>query len=357
MNSLLKRQIRKYLTDAQTTDKNLEQFLDAVDRSYNNFDEQFTMQQRAMGISSEELFHANQQLRQETEGQQEVIDKLKRVIETLKFYELPEYTNTDNLDLDELKLVDYIDNQTKEIIEINKQREKLLSELAHQNQELNDYAHMISHDLKSPLRSIYTLTTWLKDDYENSIDAKGKESLKLIRSNVEKMDLLINSILEYSTINKTETTFYNVSIDKLIDDIVNTSAVPNHISICKKQPLPIVKGDKHRLHQLFENLISNAIKYNHKEKGLIEIGFSEDDTFWNFYIKDNGKGIDKTYFQKIFKAFNKLENNPESTGMGLALVKKIIQVFGGTIWLESKLKEGTTFYFTLKKEPHGTGTT
>jgi light-regulated signal transduction histidine kinase (bacteriophytochrome) len=354
MNSLLKRQIRKYLSQDLASDKNLKQFLYAVNNSYINFDEQFSMQQRAMGISSEELFDANQQLRQESLAQQEVIDKLKRVIETLKFYELPEQQNTDNLDLDGLKLVDFIDNQTKEIIQINKQREKLLDELAYQNQELSDYAHMVSHDLKSPLRSIDSLTSWLKEDYEDKLDIAGKENLKLIRNNVEKMDLLINGILEYSTIGKTKVEFYIVDVDKVIEDVKDIINIPDHISIIKKQRLPNIKGNKYRLQQLFQNLITNAINYNDKTKGFIEIGFEDQHDFWQFYVKDNGKGIDEAYFEKIFKTFQKLENNPESTGIGLSIVNKIVDIFGGKIWLESNLGIGTTFYFTLKKEPHGT---
>ena len=195
MPTLLKRQIRKYLSKDLAESKDLEQFLDAVGRSYLNFDEQFAMQQRAMTISSDELFEANQQLKNEALAQQEVIDKLGHVIETLKFYKLPEHTETDNRDLDGAKLVDFIDNQTKEIVEINKQRETLLDELAYQNQELSDYAHMVSHDLKSPLRSIDTLSAWLKEDYKDKLDENGKNSLNLIRNNVEKMDTLIKGIL------------------------------------------------------------------------------------------------------------------------------------------------------------------
>ncbi|MBJ2175409.1 GHKL domain-containing protein [Aureibaculum sp. A20] len=354
MNSLLKRQIRKYLNDAQVADKNLEQFLEAINSSYNNFDEQFTMQQRAMGISSEELFDANQQLREESKVQQEVINKLKRVIETLKFYDLPEHETKGNLELDGLKLVEFIDNQTKEIVQINKQREILLSELAYQNQELSDYAHMVSHDLKSPLRSIDSLTAWLKEDYQEVIDEKGKESLELIRNNVEKMELLINGILEYSTIGNNKEEFYDVNIDVLFNDIINLIEVPEHITIHKSKVLPRIKGDKYRLQQLFQNLITNAINYNDKEKGIIEIGYEDKNDFWQFYIKDNGIGIDQAYFEKIFKTFQKLENKIGSTGIGLSIVKKIVDLYGGKIWLESQLTKGTTFYFTLKKEPYGT---
>ncbi|TWO32709.1 GHKL domain-containing protein [Seonamhaeicola sediminis] len=349
MNSLLKRQIRKYLSEEQASSNEMAEFLDAVSRSYTNFDEQYVMQQRAMSISSEELFVANEQLKKEAQAQNAFIDKLKHVIETLKFYELPSSSSLDNVDLDGLKLVEFIDNQTKEIVKMNKQREKLLEELGHQNQELSDYAHMVSHDLKSPLRSIDALTAWISEDYKDKLDENGRESLILIRNNVEKMDTLISGILDYSTINKNQTDVYEVDIDKLVDNITSTMLVPQYITIVKKDKLPVVKGDKFRLQQLFQNLIDNAIKYNDEPQGSIEIGVEDDNSFWKFFVKDNGKGIEKAYFDKIFKTFQKLENNPESSGIGLSIVKKIVTLYGGKIWVESEIGKGTTFHFTLKK--------
>ncbi|OEK08151.1 two-component sensor histidine kinase [Flavivirga aquatica] len=350
MNSLLKRQIRKYLPEELKLSKDLDPFLDALNRSYNNFDEQFVMQQRAMTISSDELFDANKQLKQETIAQEEVIDKLKNVIEKLKFYELPERERLETVDLDGLKLVEFIDNQTKEIIEINRQRDKLLEELAYQNQELSDYAHMVSHDLKSPLRNIDTLTSWLRDDYKDKLDSHANVSINLIRNNVEKMDSLISGILDYSTISKNQTEFYDVNTKKLFDDIIAMIDIPSHITIKQLSNLPVVTGDKYRLQQLFQNLIDNAIRYNDKEEGIVEIGAKDVIDHWEFYIKDNGKGIDKIYFDKIFKTFQKLENDPKSSGIGLSIVKKIVNLYGGEIWLESELDKGTIFYFTLKKE-------
>lgn len=353
MNSLLKRQIRKYLPEAFSESKDLQKFLEAINSSYITFEDQFAMQQRAMTISSEELFEANQQLSEEAKAQQEVIDKLKRVLDTLKFYNLPEDIALDTIDLDGIKLIEFIENQTKEIIKINKQRETLLSELAYQNQELSDYAHMVSHDLKSPLRSIDTLTAWLKEDYNDAFDVNGLKTLNLIRNNVEKMDTLINGILEYSTIGKNQIEVYNVDVNTLIDDILNSIQVPKHISITKTN-LPIIRGDKYRLQQLFQNLIGNAIIAINKEKGLIDIGVEDQGTNWQFYIKDNGKGIEEAYFSKIFKTFEKLENKPESSGIGLSIVKKIVDLYGGKIWLESQINIGTTFYFTINKSPNGT---
>ncbi|WP_158849322.1 sensor histidine kinase [Algibacter sp. L1A34] len=353
MNSLLKRQIRKFLSEELKNDEGLTAFFEAVDLSYNNFDEQSNMIQRAMSISSEELYTANRKLQNEANEQKEVIEKLKKVINTLKFYDLKENEKPKNIELTGSNLVDFIDNQTKEIIEMNKQKQALLNELAHQNQELSDYAHMVSHDLKSPLRSIDTLTSWLKEDYQDSVDDNGKKSLDLIRSNVEKMDTLISGILEYSTIGKNQIEVYDVNLNKLIKDILITTPIPEHISITKTI-LPTIKGDKYRLQQLFQNLIGNAVKYNDKTHGTIEIGVEDQLDYWQFHVKDNGKGIEETYFNKIFKTFIKLENNPESSGIGLSIVKKIVELYGGKIWIESQVNIGTTFYFTLKKSINGT---
>lgn len=353
MNSLLKRQIRKYLSEDLKNNEALSEFFNAISSSYNNFDEQSHMIQRAMSISSDELYAANRKLQNEAHEQSKLIEKLKSVINTLKFYNLEEDKKAENIELTGLKLVDFIDNQTKEIIQMNKQKQALLNELAYQNQELSDYAHMVSHDLKSPLRSIDALTSWLSEDYAQVFDSNGKNTLDLIRDNVEKMDTLISGILEYSTIGKNQIETYDVDANLLIDNILKIIHVPTNINITKTN-LPVLKGDKYRLQQLFQNLISNAIKYNDKDQGTIKIGAEEKTDYWQFYIKDNGKGIDKSYFDKIFKTFIKLENNPDSTGIGLSIVKKIVELYGGTIWLESQVNVGTTFYFTLKKSPNGT---
>ena len=348
MNSLLKRQLRKYLKE-NSIPTELEPFIDAVNRSYDNFDQQFIMLQRAMSISSEELSVANQKLLIEAQEQKELINKLKNVVNTLKAYDLLENNKTDITKISGLNLVNFLDSQTKDIVEINAQREKVLNKLAQQNQELSDYAHMVSHDLKSPLRSIDALTMWLKEDYNNIFDERGQENIKLIRDNVEKIDALINGILDYSTISNSDSEYYEVDLNKLIDELLKMMHIPPHISVIKPVKLPTFKGDKHRLQQLFQNIIDNSIKYNDKENGIIEIGFKDKMNFWEFYIKDNGKGIEEMYFDKIFQTFQKLENNPNSSGIGLSIVKKIVTLYGGTIWLESEINKGSVFYFTLKK--------
>lgn len=349
MNSLLKRQIRKFLDAELAQDEKLQDFLRAVDLSYNNFDDQAVMIQRSMQLSSEELFEANKQLRKETVSQQKVIDQLRGIIDTLKLYELTGDKSANVLELDGSKLAAHINHQATEIVKISQQRKELVRSLETQNEELSNYAHMVSHDLKSPLRSIDVLSLWLLEDFSDKLSADAIENLNLIRSNVQKMDALITGILEYASIDKQEADEYDVDLDFKVKEIINSIYVPAHIQITIKEQLPVVKGNNQRFHQLFQNLITNAIKYNDKEKGAVVIGVSDSGEFWEFYIKDNGIGIEKQYFDKIFKTFEKLENNPDSTGIGLSIVKKVVEYYHGKIWLTSTPNKGTTFYFTLKK--------
>ncbi|WP_243739386.1 sensor histidine kinase [Flavicella sediminum] len=354
MHSLLKRQIRKFLK-LDPNSEELKSFLDAINKSYEINDEQFGMLQRATNISSEELYEANKRLKKESESQKEVIKKLSRVIDTLKFYGLEGVSSQENQEVSSSTLVDFIDGKTKEIVEINKQKDKLVTNLEQQNQELTDYAHMVSHDLKSPLRAIETLITWLDDDYKELFDENGKDSLIHIKDNVEKMENIITGILEYSDIGRSETLIGDVDLNKEVHQMLSELDCPKNIFITT-QNLPTVYGSSYRLQQLFKNIVDNAIKYNDKEKGLIEIGYNEySKTHYKFFIKDNGKGIEEKHFDKIFKTFSKLENDPKSIGIGLSIVKKIVNLFDGQIWLDSKLNEGTVFYFTLRKKSNNFG--
>jgi signal transduction histidine kinase len=236
---------------------------------------------------------------------------------------------------------------------INEQEEKkeiLLQNLEKQNQALNEYAHVVSHDLKAPLRSINTLISWFKEDNSEILDEKNKQSLDFILSIVEKMDLLIKGILVYSTIDKLENEDRTIELTILIDEVVRTIHVPNHIEIVFKNEMPKVYGNDFRFKQLFQNLIQNSIKFNDKENGFVEIGSNENENEIEFYIKDNGIGINERYQSKIFDLFSKLENNDQSSGIGLSIVKKIIDLYGGKIWLESQEARGTTFYFILPKK-------
>ena len=349
MNPLLKRQIRKHLPDELMSHPGMQLFLDAVNKSYHTFDEQFVMLQRATKISSEELSQANILLKKEYDAQYKIIEKLKNVVETLKTYNIKGTKNIDSLEIDSHNLVDFINHQAKKIIEFNTQRDKLLQNVEQQNRELNYYAHMVSHDLKSPLQSINTLTSWIKEDYKETLAQDGIEKLDLIQENVDKLYYIVNGISEFSRVSKTENRFKSIALDRVLSEVARKIETSKKYELILPTNLPVIQGDFYTLERLFFNIIDNGIKFNDKEIALITVTYSEDDQFWKFSISDNGKGIESNYFDKIFIAFKKLESDEKSSGIGLSIVKKIIELYQGTIWLESELHKGTTFYFTISK--------
>jgi len=240
------------------------------------------------------------------------------------------------------------ENEEK-IKEQEKKKEELLQNLSIQNQELNEYAHVVSHDLKAPLINIHTLVGWYMEDHKESLGENQLKPLNQVLFNVEKMNFLIKGILDYSTIDKLESDDSLVDFNVILDEVLKTLLIPDNIKVTIQDNLPTVYGNTWRFKQVFQNLIQNAINYNDKDQGLIEIGFTDKTDDYEFFIKDNGVGIKSDYFEKIFKVFTKLESNGSSSGIGLSIVKKIINFYKGTIWLESELGKGSTFYFTILK--------
>ena len=232
---------------------------------------------------------------------------------------------------------------------LQKQKERLLKQLEKSNEELHEYAHVVSHDLKSPLRSIYALVNWLKEDNEGKFDEDSLQNISLIESTLEKMEQLITDVLHYSSITSTDNKLEKVNIKALLDHIIEMMFIPDHFTITMDPKMPVISGDKTKLQQLFQNLIGNAIKYNAKETGLIDIQVKELEEHFQFSVKDNGIGIDEKYHKTIFDVFHSIEKSKDSSGIGLSIVKKIVELHHGDIWLESAAGEGTTFHFTLKK--------
>lgn len=353
MHSLLSRQIRKFLNKGFEAKEfpDIEKFLNAVDKSYHNFEEQFSMLQRAMSISSQELSEANQRLQQEAEQQKKVIVSLTDATKTLQSLTIKNQEgNKEGKELTGIELATLIEEQAIQISEIEKQRELLLKDLEKSNKELNDYAQVVSHDLKSPLRSINTLIAWTKEDSDGKLDPSIKNNLDLIDQNIEKMDNLISGILEYSIItDKTRNLESDINITSLVEEIIHLMQIPDHITISIPSSLPTLQADLSRIKQIFQNLLNNACNAIDKEKGEILVLFEDQSDFWKFGIKDNGKGILKKYHSKIFEIFQTLDDKKKPTGIGLSIVKKIVEFYNGNIWLESEENIGTTFYFTLKK--------
>ncbi|HSQ48026.1 MAG TPA: ATP-binding protein [Lutibacter sp.] len=232
------------------------------------------------------------------------------------------------------------------------QKAQLLQKLKHQNEQLNDYAHLVSHDLKSSLRSLSALLAWVKEDCVEKIGEESVNNLNLMEAKIEKMDKLLEDIINYSEIGVTSLKTTTIDLNKKVSKITESIHIPKNISIVVKGNLPVLKADERRLRQVFQNLISNAVNFNDKENGLVEIGVEEAEDFYTFSIKDNGRGIPKEYHEKIFNTFTTLGYQEKSTGMGLSIVKRVLNLYGGEIWLESEVSKGSTFYFTIPKKDH-----
>ncbi|WP_036153120.1 PAS domain-containing sensor histidine kinase [Maribacter forsetii] len=230
------------------------------------------------------------------------------------------------------------------------QKEQLVKDLENSNQGLQEYAHIVSHDLKSPLRSISALATWLNDDYKDVLDEGGRQNLELMQEKVASMDKLIHGILEYSTANSSALDDSKVDLNGVISDIGETIFIPEHVKLVVPETLPTIMADRIKVHQVFQNIIGNAVVHIEREVGLVEVLFKDDGEFWQFTISDNGVGIPEEYHKKIFDIFQSIGNNERSTGIGLSIVKKIIDRYQGRVWVDSVVGEGTQFHFTIKKD-------
>ena len=236
---------------------------------------------------------------------------------------------------------------SKKILE--NQREELVASLAKTNKELEDYAQIVSHDLKSPLRSIHSLISWIKEDSDKAFSELTLGYFSMIENKVEKMDHLIEGILTYSKIDKENLTLESVNTHQIIQSIIDIIHIPKHVTIAIKNTLPILTADRYRIQQLFQNIIGNAVSYIERNPGYVEIASEEYDNHYVISVKDNGVGIAKEHYEKIFNTFQSYTKSEHSTGLGLAIVKKIIEAYNGQIWIESELGEGSTFFVKLNK--------
>jgi PAS domain S-box-containing protein len=238
---------------------------------------------------------------------------------------------------------------------LNHDLDSTVRELKRSNDELRSFAHVIAHDLKSPLRGIGALADWILRQCSDKLDEQGVKRLNLLIRRVKRLGDLIDSILRYSEIGQVVNPKQNVDVSILLAEIICEIGLPNNVEISIENKLPTLYCERVRLKQVFQNLLTNAIKYMDKPKGRIRIGCIEENGFWKFSVADNGPGIKEAYFEKIFEIFQTLapKDQVESTGVGLTIVKKIVELYGGKVWLTSKLGEGSTFFFTLPTQQMG----
>lgn len=297
MHHLLKKQLKEHLPDHLQNDKNLKVLWNVIENTYTNYEEE--------------------------------IERLQKCNEPFL---------NQNYSVEELS-------------RITSEKNRLLKNLEQRNEALNNYAHMVSHDLKSPIRNVYSLVSWVFEDSDAKFKQDCQENIELIYKNLDRMDKLIDGILKHTTIDNLEDSNEEVDLNSLVKAIIFKYYLTNNVKVKVRNKLPTVVSNKYRMEQLFDNLLSNAIKaVEASTMGMVEIDFKEKTESLLFSVSDNGIGIPKHQQETIFDMFKKLTDDASATGIGLALVKKIINYYKGDIWISSEENKGTSVFFTLNKK-------
>jgi signal transduction histidine kinase len=254
------------------------------------------------------------------------------------------------------QMLERIERQTREITELNQNLEQRVVERTHDmeiaNKELEAFSYSVSHDLRAPLRSIHGYMNIFAEEYAAQLDDEGKRLVNIIIRNGQRMGQLIDDLLEFSHLGRKEIIRSTISMEDIVKAVWDEQrrAGDNRNIELRLHPLPKAIADSSTMRQVWFNLISNAIKYTgHKDKAIIEIGSLKKDDRIVYYVKDNGAGFDMQYYNKLFGVFQRLHSvkDFDGTGVGLAIVQRIIAKHGGAIWAEAKPDDGATFYFSL----------
>jgi len=229
---------------------------------------------------------------------------------------------------------------------------KTVKKLTRSTRELQEFTRISAHDLQTPLRGIGTLSDWISDDYAERANEEGQRHARLLAGRAQRMSKFLDAVIQYSSLTFVDRQEKELDLNMLLPEVITTIDSPENIEITIEDKMPALTAVREFVELVFGNLLSNAIKHMDKPKGQIKINCVERDDFWMFSVTDNGPGIKERYFGKIFQIFQilSLRDETENIGIGLPIVKKIVEMYDGQIWLESTPGQGSTFFFTFPKE-------
>lgn len=244
-----------------------------------------------------------------------------------------------------------------ELSRLNEDLKKYAAELLESNRELERFAYVASHDLQEPLRMVSSFLHLLTKRLGNNLDDTSRQYIHFAVDGAERMKKLIQDLLAYSRVSNTKEAVAQVNCNDVVATVIrfHELRLKELNGTINVKELPVISAVQSHIQQLFQNLVGNALKYHGDRAPDVEVGCTDEGSLWQFYVKDNGIGIDPKFFSKIFIIFQRLHNKSEysGTGIGLAICKKIVEQYGGNIWVTSKPGAGSTFYFTIPKKTNG----
>jgi len=252
------------------------------------------------------------------------------------------------------RLEELVERRTRELTRANNQLKVLTQDLQRSNRDLEQFAYIASHDLQEPLRQIIGFTQFLDERYRPNLDETAQELMGFIVDGGHRMQVLIQDLLMFSRVGRSEKPPQPTNLEDILDDVMQNlkTRIDENGAVITHDPLPTLKADASQLAQVFQNLITNALKFRGVQPPQIHIGARKQDGFWEFYVRDNGIGFKQQFADRIFNLFQRLQSHKDypGTGIGLPICKRVIEWHGGKIWAQSAPGEGATFYFTLPRE-------
>lgn len=254
-----------------------------------------------------------------------------------------------------ISLYKEIEDKNVDLLHEIKERQTAEEKLARSNKELEHFAYIASHDLQEPLRMIGSFLQLLSLEYEDKLDANGREYIHFAVDGASRMQELITDLLTYSRVDMKGKPFRPTDMEEVFEGVLRDlrHVIVENCAVVTHDPLPTLRADALQMMQLFQNLIKNAIKFRGEACPTVHVAVAEDEAGWIFSVKDNGIGIEPRYWEKIFVIFQRLHTRDEypGTGIGLAVCQRIVERHGGRIWVESEPGAGATFFFTIPHEP------
>ncbi|MEZ6184651.1 MAG: ATP-binding protein [Planctomycetota bacterium] len=239
------------------------------------------------------------------------------------------------------------------IVSLRRGSERRSAALVRSNEDLVDFAQVVAHDLKAPLRNVAALASWVREDYQDSLDQEGATHLSMIEARVDALSRMIEGVLDFSRVDTSRSGLESLDTSALVERIVETLEVPPGIELSVADDLPRVEFHEVNLERVFTNLLANALRF---AESRIEVGARRRGRAWEFFVRDDGPGVAPAYQARVFELFGRDPQAPgaetfRSTGVGLAVVRKIVDAGGGEVWVESPPGEGATFRFTVLEAP------